>query len=139
MEDKQPINYRISGGMSTILILLAGLADLLTLIPFVGDVVGPLFWVLASIYFWKAGLGLVNGRRLATTVVSTVIELIPAAQAFPAILAGIIAVIVMVRIEDRTGISLTPAKKVGVTPPRNVRVPVNKTPGVRPPRIQGSV
>ncbi len=136
MEGKQPINYRISGGMSAILILLAGLADLLTLVPFVGDVVGPLFWILASVYFWKAGLGLVNGRRLATTIVSTVIELVPGAQAFPAILGGIIAVIAMVRIEDKTGISLTPPKKVGVTPPRNVRVPVNSTPGVRPPRLQ---
>jgi hypothetical protein len=139
MEGKQPINYRISGGMFAILALLAGLADLLTLIPFVGTAVGPIFWVLATIYFWKVGLGLVNGRRLATTIISIVAELVPAVQAFPTILAGTIAVVIMTRIEDRTGISLTPAKKVGVTPPRNVRVPVNKTPGVRPPRIQGSV
>lgn len=132
MEGKQ---YRIGTVAAGLLIILAIIFDILTLIPIVGDFLGPLFWVMASIYFWKIGMGFVNGRKLAVTLISLVAELIPVIQEFPAILLGIIVVIVMTRIEDRTGVSLSPTKKPGVTAPRIQRAPVNATPGVRPPRL----
>jgi hypothetical protein len=133
MEEQK--KYRISTSASFLLIVTALIFDVLTLIPIVGDFLGPLFWILASVYFWKIGMGLVNGRKLAVTIISLVIELIPVAQELPAIVLGIIVIIVMTRVEDKTGISLNPMKKPGVTPPRIPRAPVNATPGVRPPRL----
>ncbi|HEY9583862.1 MAG TPA: hypothetical protein VJI66_02790 [Candidatus Paceibacterota bacterium] len=133
-EQNKKVNYRIGALAIVLLVALAGIFDLLSLIPFVGDIVGPIFWIIASIYFWKAGLGLVNGKRLATAAISLIAELIPAVQELPMILAGIVAIIIMTRIEDKTGISLNPlSKKPGVTPPRNQRRPANVD-GVRLPR-----
>jgi len=122
-------------------ILFAALADLLSLIPFVGSIVGPIYWVCFSIYLWKIGCGLLNARRLATGITSMVIEIIPAFQAFPTILIGTIAIIVMVRTEDKTGITVPglgskkPASTLvenGVNPPRVQQTPLNQD-GIRAP------
>lgn len=132
-----PNKNRISNLATGILLALAGVADALTLIPFVGDFVGPIFWVLASVYFWKAGLGLLNGKRLATTVISTVAELIPVAQALPTIFVGILAITMMTRFEDKTGITVpgthmgAKANVAGVRQPPP-RIHTNEG-GVRPP------
>lgn len=134
MEEKT--KYRIGTLATLLLIAVAGIFDLLTLIPFVGDFISWIFWFCASVYFWKIGMGLVNGRRLATLAISIVIELIPAIQWLPGILAGIIAIIIMTRVEDRTGISLNPLQKTGITPPRLQRNPVNAKAGIRPPNSQ---
>ncbi len=132
MEEKK--KNRIGIVAIVLLVISALIADLLSLIPFVGDLVGPVFWILASVYFWKAGLGLLNTRRLAVSVISMVAELIPGVQEFPATIAGVIAIIVMTRVEDKTGISLNPLqKKPGVTSPRNQITPLNLG-GVRQPR-----
>lgn len=105
-QDKPKTIYRIGVIGSIGFIGLALIADLFTLIPFVGDVVGPIFWVGASFYLYFKGFGFVNGRRLATSAISLVGELIPAIQELPLILAGAIAIIVLARIEDRTGLHL---------------------------------
>ncbi len=130
------VKYRISIVSAILLVLFAGFFDILSLIPFVGDFVGPLFWVVASLYFWKIGLGIVNGRRLAVGLISMIAELIPVVQEFPSLMVGISAVIIMTRIEDKTGLSLNPLKKPGVTEPRIQRQPLNSQEGVRPPRLQ---
>ena len=125
------VNYRISIFASIILIMCAGVFDLLSLIPLVGDFLGPLFWAVASLYFWKAGLGLINARKLAVTLVSMAGEMI----GLPFLMVGVVVIIAMTRIEDKTGLSLNPlSKKAGVTAPRMRKTPVNSTPGVRLPR-----
>jgi hypothetical protein len=113
-----------------VLVFFGIIADLLSLIPFVGDFVGPIFWVCAGIYFWKIGMGLLNGKRLATGVVSIVAELIPAVQALPTISVGIIAVIIMTRFEEKTGISVTSMTGKGT----DIRNPLNMS-GKRTPQI----
>ena len=130
MEETKP-KYRMGTAGIVFWIAFAALADLLSLIPFVGDFVGPIFWVCASIYLWKVGCGLLNARRLATSLISMIAEMIPGVQEFPLILAGIIAIIIMVRVEDKTGISVPGigGKKTGSTLVQN---------GVNPPRIQQS-
>ncbi len=128
------------GNIATIILFIAAcIADALSLIPFVGDLVGPIFWILASIYFWKSGMGLMNPRRLITSAISTVAELIPVVQEFPTIIAGMIIIIVLTRIEDKTGISVTSVAGGG-KPYLNsggVRLPPPKVPlnqgSVRPP------
>ena len=119
---------------------MAALGDLLSLMPFVGSFVGPIFWVLTGIYFWIEGMGIMNGKRLATGAISMVAELIPAIQALPSLIVGIIVVIGMSRIEEKTGISLMNLKnnksrisQNGVTPPRLNRAPVNNQQGIRYP------
>ncbi len=97
---------RVSNMGAAFWVALAAGADLFSLIPFVGDISGPVFWVCASIYLWKKGCGLINARRLAATLISMVAEMIPAIQEFPITILGIVVVIALIRLEDRTGLGL---------------------------------
>ncbi len=139
--EKTKLKYRIGAVGIVFLVALATLADLFSLIPFVGDIVGPIFWICASVYLWKIGCGLLNARRLATSLISMVAEMIPIVQELPLILAGMIAVIVMVRMEDKTGISIpgigdkksgSHLVQNGVNPPHQQQIPLNQD-GVRAP------
>ncbi len=133
------VQYRISLGAAAILTAFGGLCDLVSLIPFVGDLVGFIFWIIAGIYLWRKGIGLFSGRKLATLLVTETIKIIPILQELPSLTVGIVLVIVMTRIEDKTGFSLNPLKKQKVTPPRNQRSPANQTPGVRLPNNQKNI
>jgi hypothetical protein len=120
-----------------VLTALSIIADLLTLIPGAGNIVGSAFWAIAGVFFWFKGFGFVNPRRLAVGALSIIAEFIPGVQAVPTIAIGMIAIILMVRAEDKLGISLSPLqKKPGVTLPRGQKTPLNSVAGVRPPRKQ---
>jgi hypothetical protein len=138
---KEASTKRIGNAMAAVLILIAGIADLLSLIPFVGDFVGPIYWVCVSIYLWKIGMGFVNPRRIITEVASTLVELIPVLQWFPSILLGTGIVIALTRFEDKTGISATSLTKgnigaalnhAGTRQPTGNTAPLNAD-GVRAP------
>lgn len=133
--DGNKIEHKIANLSALILTFGAALADLASLIPFVGTVVGPIFWIAVSIYFWTIGMGIISGRRLATGLISAVAELIPGVQALPTITVGIIAVILMTRIEEKTGISVSSLTKrtPGVTPPRLKPPKLNAEQGIRYP------
>ena len=129
------IKYRISKQTTVILIGLAGIADIFTLIPFVGDFLGWIFWIIMSVVFWKLGLGLVNFRKLTSMLISTAIEFIPVVQMLPTITAAMAAIIFFSRLEDKTGLKILPSKsKPGITKPKLQRNPVNSTAGIRQPR-----
>lgn len=119
---------------AAIFIGFAAITDAATFIPLVGDFAGPIFWVLASVYLWKAGLGIINGRRLGTSVISMVAEMVPLVQALPTITVAALAIVTMVRLEEKTGISLK-GKKPGITPPRMKREPLNEGGKRLPPKI----
>lgn len=129
---KEKVNYRIDLASSVLLIMFATLCDALSLIPFVGDIVAPIFWLIVGIYLWTKGMSLLSGRKLATTGISIIAEMIPAVQELPALLLGIITILIILRIEDKTGISTNSIKKPGTTNPRN-KVPLNSQPGIRLP------
>ena len=97
---------RIGNGMAILLVSIAGIFDLFSLIPIVGDIVGPIFWISFSIYLWRVGCGFLNTKRLATEIVSFFVELIPGFQALPTIFICTIIIILFVRIEERTGLSV---------------------------------
>jgi hypothetical protein len=99
------------------LLFLASVADLLSLIPFVGAVSSPIFWAYAGYYFWKKGMGFINGKRIATGVLSIVAEAIPVLQALPFAIAGIAIIFLITKIEEKTGISIAPV--VGGKKPLN--------------------
>jgi hypothetical protein len=129
------IKYRVSTDAGVILIMLAGVADLATLVPVVGNFLGWSFWVVMAVVFWKLGLGLVNFRKLASVLISTAMEFIPFIQALPTITAAMAAIIFFSRIEDKTGLKILPSKgKPGITKPKLQRNPVNSTAGIRQPR-----
>jgi hypothetical protein len=135
MEEKKS-RYRIGIGGWIGLIVLATIFDLFTLIPFVGDIASPIFWAIVGVYLWTKGMGIFNGRKLAITTISFIAEMIPAVQELPMLLAGIIAMLVVIRIEDKTGISITKPTAKGVTPPRLKHNPLNNKPGIRTPNIK---
>jgi len=123
--------YRIGWGAATLLLIIALVFDGLTLIPFVGDAVAWVYWIPAAIYFWRAGLGFANWKIWVPELLSFVAEIIPAVQELPTIVVATFAIIVISRIEDRTGISVNPVKTL--TPSRMIkRQPLNKD-GVRKP------
>ena len=132
MEETQKKN-RIGWGMIIGWFLLSGLADLCTLIPFVGTAVGPAYWVLFGFYLWKTGHGLVNWRRAVPGLLSIVGEFIPFVQALPTIWTATILIIILSRLEDKTGIAISQhfSKRNMRFPDR--RRPLNKN-GVRQPR-----
>lgn len=133
-EEKKPkVNYRIGMFSSVVLICIAGFFDILTLIPGLGDILGIVFWTIASVYLYTKGVGMFSGKKIATSAISFVVELIPAIQALPALTAGIIAVLLIIRIEDKTGMSIVKPMKKGVTPPRYKRVPKNNEQNIRRP------
>ncbi len=129
--------YRVTLIWAIIWILLAIIADLLSLIPFVGIITGPLLWISFSLYLLKVGCGIINGRRLATSILSTIGEVIPAIQALPLATVGVVIVLLFVYFEDKAGVSI-PLKASG--PKANVAgrreappvIPVNDG-DVRPP------
>lgn len=121
--------YRLRGASVFLFLIAAGFADLLTFIPFVGDVVSPIFWFCAAVYLWKKGLGFINGKRLAVETISFIAELIPAVQEFPTIFIAAVAIVVMSRVEDKTGIKMplkggkgrNPMNKNGMRLPDKIR------------------
>ncbi len=129
------IKYRVSTGLGVILIILAGVADLATFIPVVGNFLGFLFWAVMAVVFWKLGLGFINYRRFVPMLISTATEIFPVVSFLPTIIAGMFAILILSRIEDKTGLKILPSKgNLDITKPKLRRVPVNSTAGVRQPR-----
>lgn len=140
--DKNTV-YRLGWGAIIALLAVAGIGDLISLIPLAGDVVAPIFWVVVAVYLYMKGFGLMNPGRLVTELVSMAAEMVPGIQEFPALLLGTALVIILTRLEDRTGVQFElPGRTVGGRTPLNqngARAPI-QTPaplnidGVRPPQ-----
>jgi len=107
MDPQQKTQYRMGNQQIINILFVAGFVDALTLIPLVGDFMGPLFWALFSLYLFIKGYGFLNTRRLVTTLTSTIFEILPGFQAFPTIFIGSVIVILLLRVEDKTGLKLT--------------------------------
>ena len=127
-----PVNYRLGITAIAVLIFTAAIADLICLIPFAGDFVGPVYWVLVSIFLYTKGFGILNARRFATSAISMVAEMIPGVQELPIILVGVIIVIVFSRIEDKTGIKIPTSKG-----PIDDKAIAGVTPGIKPANQDG--
>ena len=111
--------------------ILAIVGDLVSLIPIVGTFVGPIFWITFAIFLWMKGFGFLNPKRIAVMGVDMVIKMIPFLQEIPVeLLIGVIAVVAMIKFEEKTGIKLPgtggAGGKVGSVPRLNsggVRMP----------------
>jgi hypothetical protein len=99
--------HRIGIVAIILFIVFALIADLIGLIPFAKDFTGTIFWGITSFILWKKGLGIFNGKRLATMATSWLAGAIPVIQEFPIeITVGIVAIIIMSYAEEKTGLSL---------------------------------
>ncbi len=138
-------NSRIGNGMAACLLLVALIADAFTLIPVVGDFIGPIFWVCMSVFLWAKGFGFLRLGRIVTEAISTVAEMIPVIQELPTIVVGMIIIIVLIRIEDKTGKSLLKPMSKGKMPlnvngmrrpqnPRDSQPDASRNPNIRPPK-----
>lgn len=136
-------NSRIGNGMAAVILATAIVFDLGTLIPFVGDFVAPIFFIGLSLYLWKAKCGFLNAGRLASQIVSFVCEMFPGLQELPTIVLSAALIIILVRLEEKTGISImkpmsqgqNPLNGGGIRPPSagpTNLVPLNRD-GVRQP------
>ncbi len=103
----QKPKYRIGIVAIVVLVAIAFIADLIGLIPLAKDITASVFWIGAGIYFWIKGMGIFNGKKLAAVAISWIASLIPVIQELPIeVTAGIIAVILITRVEDKTGVSV---------------------------------
>lgn len=137
MEEKK--KHRMSVIAIILLTIIALICDTVGLIPGVEDIAGTIFWGIAAIYFWIAGMGVFNGRRLATMLVSWIIGLIPILQWLPQLSIGIIAIFFMLRAEEKTGLPISSVAGGKITNTKNgpTRLPDKTIPlnqdGIRMP------
>lgn len=116
-----------------LLVILALMFDLAGLIPGVETITAPIFWGIAGAYMWYKGMGLWSGRLLATELISLGTSIIPGIQALPGLTAGITAVFLLTRVEEKSGLNISSAVSgKGIKKPLG-RNPLNHN-GVRLPR-----
>lgn len=100
-----------------------GAAAMITL-ALVADVIGALlgligasilivipFWIIMYLWFTLLGISLMNARRLGTAITGSVIEMIPVLNILPGFTVAIIAIIIMIKSEDKLGITLPTSPK----------------------------
>jgi hypothetical protein len=95
------MNYRIGNGSAIVLLMLAVVNDGLSIIPIIGGIFGGFHWILVSIYLSLRGFKLINARRLTTTALSFIAEVLPVIQILPTLTLGTAAIIFMTRMEDK--------------------------------------
>lgn len=126
MEQKN--KHRIGSVAIVLFVCFAVVCDIIGLIPFAKDFTATIFWVISGFVLWKKGLGLLNYKKLATIAISWASSMIPFIQELPIELtAGIVAIIIISRAEEKTG-----AKLLGEMGQSKMPKPLNQG-GVRVP------
>lgn len=116
----EPKKNGVAWGMFIILIFTAILADGITLIPIVGSIVGPTYWVLFSWYLKRKGYGIFNLKTLAPQGFSILIEIMPALQALPTITIMTALILMVVKVEDKVNLHhIVPIRFPKKAPPLN--------------------
>jgi len=101
MNASNKVKYRVEGMEIFFMVFFALIADLLTLIPLVGMVVGWIFWRFIYGYLILIRGIRPNRKGVASGLVSSILELIPLIQMLPTITAGVILIILSTRRDDK--------------------------------------
>ena len=102
MKDRK---HRIGTIAVFIFVGCALIADLIGLIPFAKDFTATIFWGVSMYALHKKGVSAFNGSKLGAMVISWAAGMIPVIQELPIeITAGIVAIIFISRLEERTGL-----------------------------------
>ena len=106
-DGKQKNQNRIENGACAVLVLFALVCDAIGLIPFAKDLIGPVFWIIIALYLKTKGFPFFsNWEVIAVEVIDLIATLIPLIQEFPELTLGIIVILLMIRFEDKTGLSI---------------------------------
>ncbi len=108
------VQNRIDPTTGGIMIAVALLFDAMNaginLIPLLGQVLSVLISLVAYLtfgfWFLKLGVGFVNPKRAASFFGSALIEAIPLLNILPGITVGVALTILVVQLEDKTGIKM---------------------------------
>lgn len=109
-ENKKRINAITAGAMIFVALALdlSGLLldTLFFFAPIFGFIISFIAWILFAIWFLLLGIGLLSARRLAAFGSGIVIEAVPVLNMLPGITVSVVAIIIMVKLEDRLGVKL---------------------------------
>jgi hypothetical protein len=97
---------RIGNSEIILLVVFALIFDIISLIPFLNFVTVIVAQGLMAFFFSIHGVNVLSKKRAIPYVLGWIIEFIPAISVIPAITLETIIIIVMVRFEDKTGISV---------------------------------
>ncbi len=109
-KSKEP---RIGAAEIAVLLFFAVFMDILSLIPIANDVVDIVAQSLIAVFFFVNGVNIFTGgyKKLVPYIVGWIVEAIPVVSVFPTITIETIIIIIISRIEDRTGISSSSASE----------------------------
>ena len=105
---------RIDKTTGVVMVAVAVLFDAvnagLNLIPLLGQVLAVLVSIIAYLtfgfWFLRRGVGFVNPKRAASFFGSAIIEAIPVLNILPCITVGVALTVLVVQLEDKTGIKM---------------------------------
>jgi hypothetical protein len=97
---------RINSLNAGLLILAAIIFDLLSIIPLINVITAFVAWLIFGVWFYLLGVGFMNPKRFATIAVSLIIGVIPVLSVLPELTVAIIAIIIMVKSEDKFGLKI---------------------------------
>jgi len=111
---KEPKNYRVSNAAAAGMMSVAVLADVIGLIPFLGWIGSILGGGAVALWLFMSGVPLIGPKRLINMLANAVGETVTAAV-FPSVIIYTAIMLIIVRIEDKTGLSATSALKKAPT------------------------
>lgn len=123
MEESKKVKYRIAGMESFFIGFFAVVTDFLTMIPFVGSLLGWIFWIFFSMYLLFIKGIWIRAKNLVTMTVSTVVEAIPIVSMLPSITLGIFLTLAQIRVEDKLNSKKEPPAKPKVIEPAEAENP----------------
>ena len=101
MDGKGKTKYRFSSTEIYYIGFIALTFDAITLIPFAGDFLAPIFWIFFSYYIFIFKGIKADAKKLATEAIDILLKLIPGIQEFPEISLGVFIIIAITRVEDK--------------------------------------
>ena len=114
LQKNDGVKYRISGITFILMLIVAGLFDLLSF-PLISNFVVVVASVVFALWWKLLGIKLISGRKTITYLTTHAIEHIPVLSIFPGIMLGVSIMFLITRAEDRTGINLSGKLKEGLS------------------------
>jgi hypothetical protein len=100
------INLLNAASLVTFAIFADIVGAIISLIPGVSILVTIVGWLILNLWFTMLGVGFMDGRRIGTMLASIVVEAMPVLNILPGFTVAVIAIIIMVKSEDKLGIKL---------------------------------
>jgi hypothetical protein len=106
------INFVNAAGLIIFGLIVDIIGALIGWIPGISLLISVIGWSIVNLWLTLLGIGFMNGRRIGTMFTSMIVEAVPVLNILPGFTVAIIAIIIMVKSEEKLGIKLP---KVGVT------------------------